>query len=125
MQRPMRRYVWRCIWRKGTSAAPPAASGSPTEGCRSGVPAFDEAQQIPAEDLRFVRLWQAEEADLLQLQRGMEPRTVGTEDHLSGAGAPHRFHDEIESLHAGRVGVDVRVPRQHIEQHALRIPFVA
>src|SRR5213075_1376369 len=105
MPRPMPRCVWRCSSRKGTWAAPPSASASPIAGCRSGARVSDEAEQIAAEDLRLVLRPQSEETDLLQLELRMEPGTVGAEEDLAGAGAPHRLDDEIESLHVGSVGM--------------------
>ena len=67
---------------------------------------------------------QAEEADLLQLQTGMEPGAVGAEEELAGAGAPDGLDQVVEAADSRGVGVDVGVAGEEIDGLLLRPPVV-
>ena len=61
---------------------------------------------------------------LRQLDAGMQPRPVGAEQDLVRAGALHRLLQQVEAADAGRVGVDVRMAHEMIDQGELRAPVV-
>ena len=54
----------------------------------------------------------------------MQPRTVRSEQHLAGASAAHRLLKKVEAAHAGRIGIDIRVPHQVVDQRKLGAPVV-
>ena len=66
----------------------------------------------------------SQRANLRELDRRMQPRTIGSEQHFARAGALHSLLEEIEAAHTGRVGIDVGMARDEIDQRELRPPVV-
>ena len=54
----------------------------------------------------------------------MQPRTVRTEDHFSCSGPSDRLNDVVKPAHACRIGENVRMTHQLIDNLLLRPPIV-
>src|SRR5579883_1182743 len=54
----------------------------------------------------------------------MKPRTIGSEENLSGTGALDGFYDVIETPHAGGVCIYVGIADQLVDDALLRFPVV-
>src|SRR5499426_453644 len=79
---------------------------------------------VAAEDERFLFRRQTNYANLVQLNLGMQPRSVGAEDQFPRPGAFDRLDDIIKTAHARRVGVNVGQANELIHYLLLRAPVV-
>ena len=86
--------------------------------------ALHQAQHGAAHDLTFLCRRQLERAYLRQLDTGVEPGAVGAEDELVSSRAPSRGFQEIEPPDPRRIGVDIRVTHEMIDERQLGFPVV-
>jgi len=85
----------------------------------------DQPQEIFAQHHPFLRRRQPEGLDLRQLDSRMQPRPVGPEEDFFRPRPSNGLIEQIESPHARGVGINVRMPRQVIDQCKLRPPVVS
>jgi hypothetical protein len=84
----------------------------------------EQPYQVAAGDQAVLIGREAEEVHFVQLEPGMQPGSIGSEEHLVGAGAPHSLEQEIEAPDPCRVRVDVVMSYQLIDQSAVSAPVV-
>jgi|SRR5262245_6046634 len=85
-------------------------------GPRLATAPGDQPQKIAAEDQGLVLRRQVQGVNLRQLHAGMQPRPVRAEQHLACACSLDRLFQQIEPADPGRIGVDVRVAYQVVDQ---------
>src|SRR5262249_2082762 len=81
-------------------------------------------RDVAAEVGRSLSGRQTNYANLVQLDLGMQPRSVGAEDQFPRPGAFDRLDDIIKTAHARRVGVNVGQADELIHYLLLRAPVV-
>src|SRR5438132_12880811 len=81
-----------------------------------GARARYEPEEVAGQNELLVGGRQTEQAHLRQLDSRMEPRSVRAEEELLRTGPLHGLDQQVEATHARRIGVDVRVALEMVDQ---------
>jgi hypothetical protein len=79
-----------------------------------------EAPGIASQDEPFLLRRKTEQPDLMKLESGMKPWTVGTKDQLACACATDCLDEIVEAPNAGSIGKDIWVTNQLIDDLLMR-----
>ena len=84
----------------------------------------DQSEEVLTENFSFIVRRQSQQTDLCELDTRMEPRSIGSEQHLSRPRSPDGLLEQVEAADARRVGVNIRMLDELIDEGDLCPPVV-